>query len=389
MSLFFGGFFFPYGIYVPFFAVWLKSLAFSAEHIGLILTIPMIARVLFTPIMAAISDKIGDRRLALRIYGSVYGLSFVLITLNDSIIWIAVVMALSHIAQSAIVPVGDSLALAGTRRFGLDYGRMRSSGTLAFMIANLAAGLFMEIFGANKVIWLLVMGNMLFILSTMTLPTDPRQIDNKTLSKGTRLDWAQLKQFAQGSFWIILFAASLIQASHSMLYSFSSIYWNQIGIAPNMTGILWSIASVAEIILFRFSKRISARLNWKALIMIAALTAIVRWAAFPLELPTYGYVVLQVLHAGTFGCAHLGMMFFINETVDDELSGTAQGLYTMLTGLLSALATTASGFLYAELQGSAFMIMSAIGLVAFLLLLTSRFFSLRRIKADEPQEASN
>ena len=67
-------------------------------------------------------------------------------------------MAVSHIAQSAIIPVSDSLALAGTRRFGLDYGRMRSSGTYAFMLANLAGGLFMQTFGNNKLIWLLVAG---------------------------------------------------------------------------------------------------------------------------------------------------------------------------------------------------------------------------------------
>ena len=382
MSLFFAGFFFPFGIYVPFFGIWLKSLGFGPEEIGLVLTIPMIARVLFTPFMAAISDRIGDRRLALRIYCSFYGFSFALIMLNDSLIWIALVMALSHIAQSAIVPVGDSLALAGTRRFGLDYGRMRSSGTLAFLAANLAAGLFMQEFGANKLIWLLVLGNMLHILFSISLPIDPRRIDNKALTSGTRLDWDQLKQFGQSCFWVILIASSLLQASHSMLYSFSAIYWEKIGISANTTGILWSMASVAEIILFRYSKKISARVDWKALLMIAALVAIIRWATFPLELPTYGYVLLQFLHAGSFGCAHLGTMFFINEIVDDELSGTAQGIYTMLTGLLSALATMASGFLYAELEGAAFLSMSIIGLLAVVLLLASRWLPTPRIRVN-------
>ncbi|WP_319413453.1 MFS transporter [uncultured Cohaesibacter sp.] len=382
MSLFFAGFFFPFGIYVPFFGIWLKSLGFGPEEIGLVLTIPMIARVLFTPFMAAISDRIGDRRLALRIYCSFYGFSFALIMLNDSLTWIALVMALSHIAQSAIVPVGDSLALAGTRRFGLDYGRMRSSGTLAFLAANLAAGLFMQEFGANKLIWLLVLGNMLHILFSISLPIDPRRIDNKALTSGTRLDWDQLKQFGQSCFWVILIASSLLQASHSMLYSFSAIYWEKIGISANMTGILWSMASVAEIILFRYSKKISARVDWKALLMIAALVAIIRWATFPLELPTYGYVLLQFLHAGSFGCAHLGTMFFINEIVDDELSGTAQGIYTMLTGLLSALATMASGFLYAELEGAAFLSMSIIGLLAVVLLLASRWLPTPRIRVN-------
>lgn len=387
MSLFFGAYFFPFGIYIPFFGVWLSSLGMDAEAIGLILTIPLITRVIFTPIMAAAADKLGDRRLTLRIYCFAYAASFALITLYDNLLWLCVVMAISHMAQSAIVPLADSLAMAGTRRYDLDYGRMRSWGSVSFMAANLAGGFVLDLLGASQIIWLMVIGNALHVLLSITLPVDPRLIDNKKLAKGTKLDWTQLRQFGQSGFWVILIAAGLLQSSHSMLYGFATIYWRDIGIAANMTGIFWSVSVLAEVLLFFFSKRLTKLVGWKILLLAGGLIGAVRWCLFPLDLPQSSYLMLQLLHAGSFGCTHLGTMFYIADAVDDELSGTAQGLFTMMSGLLMAAATFVSGFFYAQWAGDAFYSMGAISFIAFLLILTSSLFPSASIRVDSENEA--
>ncbi len=384
MSLFFGAFFFPFGIYIPFAGIWLKSLGHSPESIGIVLMVPLIARVFFTPVMATMADKIGDRRLTLRIYCTIYALTFAFITVNDSLGWILAVMAISHMTQGAIVPIADSLAMAGTRRYDLDYGRMRRWGSLAFVAANLSGGFFLDLMGANQIIWLMIGGNLLQIVFSMTLPKDPRLIDNQRMSKGAKLDWSQLSQFAQGGFWIVLASIGLIQASHALLYTFGTIYWEQRGVAASMTGIFWSVSVFGEVLVFSFSKRISVRVGWKTLIFISGSLATLRWALMPLDMPETGYLLLQMLHAGSFACSHLGTMFFIAAMVDDELSGTAQGLYTMLTGLLTAIATYASGIFYGDLGGNAFIIMAAISLTALILLAFSHLFPLGQIKSHGP-----
>nr|WP_321443959.1 MFS transporter [uncultured Cohaesibacter sp.] len=384
MSLFFGAFFFPFGIYIPFAGIWLKSLGHSPESIGMVLMVPLIARVFFTPVMATMADKIGDRRLTLRIYCTIYALTFAFITVNDSLGWILAVMAISHMTQGAIVPIADSLAMAGTRRYDLDYGRMRRWGSLAFVAANLSGGFFLDLMGANQIIWLMIGGNLLQIVFSMTLPKDPRLIDNQRMSKGAKLDWSQLSQFAQGGFWIVLASISLIQASHALLYTFGTIYWEQRGVAASMTGIFWSVSVLGEVLVFSFSKRISARVDWKTLIFISGSLATLRWGLMPLDMPETGYLLLQMLHAGSFACSHLGTMFFIAAMVDDELSGTAQGLYTMLTGLLTAIATYASGIFYGDLGGNAFLIMAVISLIALMLVAISHLFPLGQIKSHGP-----
>ncbi|SNY94304.1 MFS transporter, PPP family, 3-phenylpropionic acid transporter [Cohaesibacter sp. ES.047] len=381
ISIFYAAFFFPFGIYLPYFGVWLEDLGMSAEEIGFLLTIPMITRVFCTPIMAGFSDRLGDRKLALILYCGFYTMTFGLILLDDSLVWVASIMTISYIAHSAIVPVSDSLALAGTRRYGLDYGKMRSWGSIAFMASNLVGGVFLDALGASSIIWILVIGNLLHTTASFILPVDPRRIDNKRLGKAPRLEWSQLREFVQPGFWLILLSASAIQASHSLLYAFGTIYWRDIGISANMTGIFWSVSVASEVILLYFSKRILGFISWRTMLMIGAIMATVRWTIMPMHLPEYGYLILQLFHAGTFASSHLGVMFFISETVDDSVSGTAQGLYTMMNGLITAVATLLSGVFFAQWQGDAFYFMAATGLLSFFVLLMSRLFPVGKIGA--------
>ena len=74
-------------------------------------------------------------------------------------------------------------------------------------------------------------------------------------------------------------------------------------------------------------------------------------------------VVLQALHAFSFGAAHLGAMACIGETVPASLSATAQSLYSGLVwGAGLGLMLLASGWLYQGLGGSAYLAMAAVAL---------------------------
>ena len=55
---------------------------------------------------------------------------------------------------------------------------------------------------------------------------------------------------------------------------------------------------------------------------------------------------LQLLHAASFGAAHLGMMGFLARAVPRELAATAQGFAATWSGIVNASATFASGFVY-------------------------------------------
>lgn len=381
-SVYFGAVFLPFGIYIPYFGVWLKDLGMSAQDISLVLAVPLITRVIFTPIMSALADKFGDRRLTLRIYCSLYALTFGLVLLSDHLVWILATLILSNIFMAAIVPLSDSLAMAGVRRFNLDYGGMRLWGSAAFIIANLGGGAIIEHWTASSIIWILVIANLIQALLSLFLPRDPRIDDGAKLTKGARMDWQQLKQFVQPGFWVVLSAIALLQSSHGLLYTFGTIYWQELGISSQMIGILWASSVLVEIALFRFASKVRLLRSWKVLILLSALGSILRWALMPLDLPDLGFLVLQMAHCFSFAASHLGIVYFVAEMVDDELSGTAQGLQTTLVGLGMAISTYISGDLYANYGGNAFLAMAALGIIALILIASLRFFPLERIVAE-------
>jgi len=76
------------------------------------------------------------------------------------------------------------------------------------------------------------------------------------------------------------------------------------------------------------SGALTRRISPASLLAIAGVAGLVRWtiAAFAVALPWL--VAAQLLHALTFGAAHLGAMHFLARNVPAELSASGQALYS-------------------------------------------------------------
>ena len=79
-------------------------------------------------------------------------------------------------------------------------------------------------------------------------------------------------------------------------------------------------------------------------------------------------VLVQGLHAFTFGAAHLAIMHFITRHVPPEVAATAQSLYSSTAmGVMMGAATLGSGWLYAAYSGTAFFAASLVSLAALII----------------------
>jgi PPP family 3-phenylpropionic acid transporter len=83
-------------------------------------------------------------------------------------------------------------------------------------------------------------------------------------------------------------------------------------------------------------------------------------------------LAVQLLHALTFGAAHLGAMHFMARALPEEWSATGQSLYSAtVSGLGFGLVMAVSGQLYAALGANSYLVMAviaAIGALAALML---------------------
>jgi PPP family 3-phenylpropionic acid transporter len=164
------------------------------------------------------------------------------------------------------------------------------------------------------------------------------------------------------AFRTLVFAAALILGSHAMHDAFAVIRWTAAGIGASTASLLWSVAVLAEVIVF-FAVG-PALIRWltpAGAIALAAVAAIVRWAVMASTTDLVWLALVQPLHGITFALLHLACMRLLARIVPPGLEGTAQAIYaTVGIGAASALLTLLSGILYGQLGAHGFWMMAAL-----------------------------
>ena len=365
LGLLYAALFLVVGCYLPYLPVWLSWRRLGADQIAVLLAAPLFTRILFTPAISFAADRLGDRRKIL--IGLAWGslISFLLLWAADGFFTILLATMLLAINWTTIMPLIETVAVSGIRFRALDYGRVRLWGSISFIVASLGAGFVIGRVGAGVVMPLLVAATALVILGVHLLP---RELTESASTSTPALRGLKLKDavdlFRAPLFLLFLLAASCVQASHALSYSFGSLQWRAQGIPAGAIGALWSVGVVAEIALFAVSGRVIAYCGTARLLMLAGLAAALRWAFMAIDPPLLATALLQTLHAMSFGAAHLAAIHFMTHAVPPDRAATAQGLYAaVVAGLVLGLVTIACGPLYRTFAGEAYAAMAMLALI--------------------------
>jgi PPP family 3-phenylpropionic acid transporter len=365
------------GCYLPYMPVWLHWRDLSEDGIALLLAAPLFARILFTPAISFAADWSGVRRgvLIALAWGTLF--SFLLLWASGGFWQMLLATLLLAFNWTTIMPLIEAVAVSGVRSAGLDYGRVRLWGSGSFIVASFGAGLIIGQYGAGSVLPMLVAATVLMIVGVHLLPPDVTRKATPATPALRRIRLADAVKLAHSpSFLLFLLAASAIQASHALYYTFGTLHWRAQGFADGTIGALWGLGVVAEIGLFAASAPLLARWGAGRMLMAAGLAAAIRWGIMAFDPPLWATALAQCLHALSFGAAHLAAIYFLAQAVPEDRSATAQGLYAaVVAGLVLGLATIASGPLYQRLGGEAYATMALLALigVASTLLLMRRW----------------
>lgn len=145
-------YFFSYGIFLPFWSVWLEGLGLTPETIGLLLGAGLIARFLGSLLIAPRVSDPSRLISALRILALltlVFALAF---WAGTNVAWLMVVMVGFNLFFSPLVPLTDALANTWQKQITMDYGRVRLWGSVAFVIGSALTGKLVSLFD-YRVIW--------------------------------------------------------------------------------------------------------------------------------------------------------------------------------------------------------------------------------------------
>lgn len=362
MSLFYGAFFLYGGLSLPFMPAWLATRELDAREIGIVLAAPMVVRIIVVPLSTRLADRVAGLRPALGAAAVASVAGFVLVGLSSHFIPVLAAYTLAAIALAPVQPLGDAYALRGLRDRMRSYGSVRLWGSVTFIVANLGGGVLLAWLGAANVIWAVTAALALNAVAALTLtPLTPEAVEPAS-QRRTRASLWRSPTFAA-----VMLGASLIQASHAVMYGFGTLQWSARGIGGTAIGMLWALGVVAEIVLFALSARVVGAVGATGMIVLGGAGGALRWAAMAFDPPTVLLPLLQLLHALSFGATHLGSMHVLARVAPVGRNATAQGDFVAVQGIVFAAAMSGSGVLVAGFGSLAYGAMAAIAAAGGLL----------------------
>jgi len=365
LAIFYAALFAALGVQVPFLPLWLAAKGLDTSTIGMVLSVPMLVRLLAIPLATRIADRQDALRAIIAIASALAMLGYGAMGLAQGALAVTIAFALASIFYTPLMPLADAYALRGLGALRRAYGPVRLWGSAAFIVGSFAGGLVLDVVPARDLIWLVAAALVITASAGCTLsPLAPRETSTAKPLRSARdllRDPALLAAMA---------AASLIQASHAIYYGFSTLDWAAAGLDGSAIGALWALGVLAEIVLFAMSGRLSVAPT--TLILFGAAGAAVRWGAMAFDPPAVLLAPLQCLHGLSFGATHLGALGFIARTAPAEASATAQGYLAVALGLVMAAAMGVSGVLYARWGSFAYVTMALLAAAGGVFALAAR-----------------
>ncbi len=366
LSLFFAIFYFGYGIFLPFWALWLSHVGADAGFIGLLLGLSMAVRCAGNLAIMSRIRTAGQLLPAVRWLSLLSLLGFVCFYGGQSSQALLLLMVVVSLIYPTLMPVAEAIASRLIVQVHLDYGKARLWGSLAFIAANIVVGSLSGSLGPQWVLHTMVL-SLALLLVLSYLPMNPAPADNHLSRQGDAI----MTVWRRPGMRRFLVIVGLLQGSHAFYYGFSALYWQQQGYSTTAIGYLWGLGVLAEIVVLAMNKRWFDRCSARDLLLAGAGCALLRWGLMGTTTELGWLMLAQLLHAGSFCLSHLGAMRYISRDLDGAAVFGAQALYAAFAmGLMVALLLVLSGQLYPVLGGQTFWLMAVAVVPAFWLLRT-------------------
>ncbi|EEP91874.1 3-phenylpropionate MFS transporter [Yersinia kristensenii] len=357
LSLSYFTYFFSYGIFLPFWGIWLQGEGIPPETIGILLGAGLISRFLGSLIIAPSVKDPSHLVTAIRILALLTLAFAVGFWFGNGWAWLMVIIAGFNLFFGPLVPLTDALAATWQKQITMDYGKVRLWGSLAFVIGSALTGKLVSVWGHPAILYSLLFGVSAMLLGALLKPSVMPQGEVKHRNVAAT-DWKVL--LSEPQVWRFLLCVTLLQGAHAGYYSFSSIYWKEAGYSAATIGYLWSLGVVAEILVFAFSNVLFRRWTARSLLLLSAVSGIIRWSLMASTTDLSWLILIQILHCGSFTVCHLAAMRFIAARRGADVI-RLQSVYSALAmGGGIAVMTIISGFLFEHYQGGVFWVMALI-----------------------------
>jgi MFS transporter, PPP family, 3-phenylpropionic acid transporter len=332
-------FFATVGIYMPYWSLYLRSINFNAEQIGIISAIVVGTKIFSTYLWGWVVDHTGKRMRVIQLASLFSAISFIAVLFVKDFWALAFIMFLFSLFWSASLPQVEAATLTYLGDSTHDYTVIRIWGSVGFIIIVLCLGVVFESLSISYVPLILLVSMVLVWLLTLSISEAPAEHHDEPDES--------LKQILRKTKVIaLLLACFLMLASHGPYYTFYSIYLEDHGYSSSFIGQLWALGVIAEVVLFLFMHRLIKVFGLRKLFLLSLFLAGVRWLFIGFFVKSIFLLALaQLLHAATFGMCHAAAIQYVHKFFTGKLQGRGQGLYSSASfGAGFAIGSLLTGF---------------------------------------------
>lgn len=360
-----GGYYFFYyatvGAFMPYWSPYLEARGFTATQIGIAYAFAGISRATMPFLWGWLGDHSGRRIHLVRITSVASLALFLLIPFVDGVWAITAAMLAYNLFWQALLSQFETVSMVHLARTGGDYSRVRLWGSVGFVVSVLSLGPLLDLWGILPLPWLV---GVLFagmaissylVPETMSVPHDPAEPMGGIGSVIKRPEV------------IALFIACLCsQMSFAPYYNFFTLFLERHGHPRSLSGMLWAIAVIAEIVLFFYMSRVIAKVGAKRLLVAALGATVLRWLLTVALADSFtALIFIQMSHALTFGAYHACAMRYVFTLFPARLQGRGQAIYNASAyGVGGSLGSLGAGAIWDHVRPEAtFLIAALIALI--------------------------
>lgn len=323
------GFYFFYfafvGMFAPYWSLYLKAISFDAVQIALLMSVQPVMRMLAPSLWGWLADHTGKRLLVVQLAALCAAISYTGVFFTTDFYLLLGVMATMSFFWSASMPLVEATTLTYLGKHSARYGRIRSWGSVGFIVAVLGLGYAFDYIAIGWLLWagLFIMLGILFFSRQM-----PR-----TEILGHHTDSQPVLDIVLQPQVLALFGASfLMSLAHGPYYTFYSIYLVEHGYAKSAVGMLWALGVVCEIGVFFLMPWLLRRRSLVWILQVSLVCAVLRFLLIGWGVESLALLLLaQVLHAATFGAFHAASVALVHQYFQGRHQSRGQALFGSVT----------------------------------------------------------
>lgn len=312
------------GAYLPYFGLYLQSLALSPSEIGILMSLGQVMRMVVPALWGWLSDRSGLRTPIIRFSASLSLLCFGAYFFTDAFIGLMAATLLLHLFWTGALPLVEALTFAHLNDDPDGYGRIRMWGSIGFICAVLWVGFILDHQPIRSVLWSgwgLLAAIVLFAWGLDEAPA-------ARSGAGPRAHG----RLAEPRVLVLMVGGFFMAAAHGPLYVFYSIHLVDFGYGKALAGALWSLGVIAEILVFLAMPRLARVFSLKLILTVSFALAVLRFAMIGWWVGSLPLLLCaQVMHGATFGAHHAATLAALNQWFAAEQQGRVQALYGSLS----------------------------------------------------------